>query len=307
MNKDEFTNQELMLDVGDGHKLYVVDWGNKDAEMAIIFLHGGPGSSVSDKHKWSFDPTKHHVIFFDQRGCGQSTPAGSRKNNTTEDLANDITKIAKKLKIRKFYLHGYSWGSTLALYYAITRPEMLAGIVIGGVFSGSKRETDDMYDSAKVFYPDLWDKVLNDTPKEYRGDPMVYHMDKALNGTKAEQKKSTYVMSCLEHGLMFLDDRTVPENYDDFDPANYQIELHYSADNCFMPENFILDNAAKIKVPTYIVQGRFDLVCRPDFAYKISKLVPNCKLYWAISNHKSEHEITSIFRAIFDHQENLHK
>jgi proline iminopeptidase len=67
-----------------------------------------------------------------------------------------------------------------------------------------------------------------------------------------------------------------------------------------MPEDFILDNVAKIKIPVYIVQGRFDLVCQPDFAYKISKSIPKCKLYWAISNHKPEHEITSLFRAIFD-------
>jgi proline iminopeptidase len=300
MNSDEYFNQELWLDVGNGHKLYVVDWGNKEAKTPIIFLHGGPGGSVKDRSKNSFNPTTERVIFFDQRGCGKSTPYGSRKNNTTEDIANDITKIAQKLKLNKFYLYGYSWGSTLALYYAITRPEKLAGIVIGGVFSGSKQEINDMYDSAKVFYPDLWDKVLSDTPAKYRDDPTSYHHDKALNGIKTEQKKSTYVMDYLEGALCNFDDRTVPDNFDEYDPLGMQIELHYLANNCFMADNFILDNAAKIKVPVYIVQGRFDMVCRPDFAYKISKLIPKCKLYWTTSNHRPEHEITSVSRAIFD-------
>lgn len=299
MNKDEFTNSETFIDVGDGHKLYVVDWGNKNAKTPIIYLHGGPGGSVKNRDKW-LNPKTQRVIFFDQRGCGKSTPLGSRKNNTTDDLAKDITKIAKKLKISKFYLYGYSWGSTLALYYAIKYPEALAGLMIGGVFSGSKKEIFQMYDMAKVFYPDLWDKVLSDTPREYHADPTVYHLDKALNGAKEEQKKSAYVLDYLEGGLCNFDDRNLPENYEEYDPTGIQIEISYIVNDAFMPEDFILNNVEEIKVPVYIVQGRFDMVCLPDFAYKISKLIPNCKLYFTISNHMPDHEISILFRSIFD-------
>jgi len=299
MNKDEFTNQELFIPVGSGHKLYVVDWGNKTAEIPIICLHGGPGGSVKDRLKPTFDPHIQRVIFFDQRGCGKSTPTGSRIDNTTEELANDITKIAKTLKIKKFYLYGYSWGSTLALYYAIAHPEMLAGLVIGGVFSGSKNEIFGMFDLAKIFYPDLWDKALLDTPAAHQSDPIAYHLDKSLNGTKSEQKKSTFVLDYLESGLANFDDRVLPEPYAEYDPISMQIELDYIANNCFMPENFILYNASRISVPVHIVQGRFDMVCSPDFAHKPSKLIRGCKIYMTISNHMPDHEIVSVIRAIF--------
>lgn len=79
MNKDEFTNQELFVEVGDGHTLYVVDWGNWEAKTPIVYLHGGPGGCVKDRSKKLFDPRKQRVIFFDQRGCGKSTPLGSRE------------------------------------------------------------------------------------------------------------------------------------------------------------------------------------------------------------------------------------
>ncbi len=107
-------------------------------------------------------------------------------------------------------------------------------------------------------------------------------------------------MNYLESGLCRFDDRNILENYDEYDPLGMQIELYYLVNNCFMPENYILENVSKIKAPTYIVQGRFDMVCPPDFAYKISKLIPKCKLYLTISNHKGEHEITTAFRMIFD-------
>jgi len=300
MNNDEFTNDELMLDVGEGHKLFVVDWGNKDVKTPIVILHGGPGGCVKDEVKILFNPQIHRVIFFDQRGCGKSTPFGSRKNNTTEDLADDITKIAQHFGIKKFYLEGFSWGSTLALYYAITRPEMVAGLVIGGVFSGSPAEIFVMQDTAKMFYPDLWNKMLDNTPSKYRNDPVAYHTAQALEGAEIEQKRSAYVMDCLEYGMMELDDRSPSDNFSEYDPSGMQIELHYLANDCFMPENYILENAHKIKVPTYIIQGRFDMVCPPDFAYKISKVIPKAKLYWTISNHRGEHEVTQVVRAILE-------
>jgi proline iminopeptidase len=175
---------------------------------------------------------------------------------------------------------------------------MVEGLVIGGVFGGSKKEIFAAYEMAKVFYPDLWDKVLADTPNGYRDDPIVYHLDKSLNGSRAEQKKSTYVLDYLESGLCRLDDRGELEDYDKYDPSGMQIELMYVANNCFLPEDYILENVAKITVPTYIVQGRFDMVCLPDFAYKISKIIPDSKLYLAVSNHGGEHEVTSLFRAI---------
>ena len=66
MQKDSYTIQEITLDVGDGQRLCVQDWGNKDAVVPTIFLHGGPGSSVKEKHKSVFDSKNQRVIFFDQ-------------------------------------------------------------------------------------------------------------------------------------------------------------------------------------------------------------------------------------------------
>lgn len=123
MNPDKYTSREFFLEVGDGHELYVQDWGNKAAETPIFFLHGGPGGGLKDGHKQMFDPEKQHVIFHDQRGCGKSLPHGSLEHNTTADLVNDIEKIAQKLKLDTFILTGGSWGSTLALAYALKTSE----------------------------------------------------------------------------------------------------------------------------------------------------------------------------------------
>lgn len=302
MTDDQFTNQNFMLNVGDGHQLHVVDWGNQNAKTPFIFLHGGPGGSVKDRHKQPFDPTQHRVIFFDQRGCGESTPYGSLKNNTTEDLINDITKIADHLKIDKFNPYGYSWGSTLALCYAIQNPEKLQNLVIGGVYSGAN-DFAEMLNYLQTFFPDVYGQILQKLPENIPHDhPSLtkYLQTTATDDASKDQKQACYLVDAVESAIANYDcDLRTPDPYDEFDPIPAKIETHYIKNSCFLPgENYILNHAAEIKAPVYIVQGRADLVCPPNFAYQLSQTLPDAHLYWAKSNHYSERELSSIFRAI---------
>lgn len=300
MNRDVYTLDERTLDVGDGHVLYIHDWGNKDAVVPIIVLHGGPGGHIKDKYKAPFDPLRHRVIFFDQRGCGKSTPYGSLENNTTKELISDISKIANTLGFEKFILHGSSWGSALALAYALAHPDRVHALVIGGVFTASRFESE-WVDTGKVgaFFPDVWNAYLERTPVEHRANPSKYHFDKAINGTPEEQKASGYAYDCLESGIIQLDDRQNLEDFAEYDPAGIRIEIHYLANHCFMPERYILDNAHKLTMPVRIVQGRYDMVCPPATAYELHNAVPDGHLYWTLSGHKHEHEGQNVFTSIF--------
>lgn len=93
MTADGFTISEDLLEVGDGHRVYVQDWGATDAAQTVLSLHGGPGTACSDSHKEYFDGSRQQVIFHDQRGAGRSEPYGSLENNITQDLIRDIVKI----------------------------------------------------------------------------------------------------------------------------------------------------------------------------------------------------------------------
>jgi len=300
MNEDQYVISEKMLDVGDGHTLYIQEWGNPDAPNPVIFLHGGPGSQVKDKHKGAFDPKTQRVIFFDQRGCGKSTPYGSLDNNTTDKLIADITKIADIFSAKTFVLHGSSWGSTLALAYALAHPERVSALVIGGVFTGSKAEADWIDKGQfKTFFPDVWQAYIDRTPAEHHANPSKYHFDKVVNGTPKEQKLSGYAYDCLEGGVIQLNDRFEAEAFEEYDPAGIRLEMHYLSNGCFLPDRYIFNNADKLTKPVHIVQGRYDMVCPPHTAYELHAKLPNSKLYWTLSGHKHEHEGENIFRSIF--------
>ncbi len=302
MTEDDYTNETCMLDVGHGHTLYVHDWGNKAAKTPIFHLHGGPGSQSKDKHKLAFDPTTQRVIFHDQRGSGQSTPLGRWHHNTTQDLAEDITRIADKLGIDTFIITGGSWGSTLALYYALENPRRVVAVVIHGVFTGSQAEIDWIDNGMfQTHFPDAWDRYVATVPTEHRANPSSYHYERALGKDAHAAADSARAYDDLEASAISLDDRHIPTPAAGYDPNGSLIEMRYLHNGCYMPDRYILKNAHKLTMPVYIVQGRYDFVCPPATAYELSKSAPNAHLTWVMSGHATEHETTTALSLIYHH------
>ena len=75
-----------------------------------------------------FDPKVYKIILVDQRGCGESTPFANLVDNTTYDSVKDFEKLRNLLGIEKWQVFGGSWGSTLALAYAVS--QMLHIVII---------------------------------------------------------------------------------------------------------------------------------------------------------------------------------
>lgn len=299
MTPDEHTILETFVEVGDGHSLYVHEWGNSKAKLPVLFLHGGPGGGCKDRHKQGFDPRQQRVIFFDQRGSGKSLPYGSLEHNTTKELVVDIEKIARHLKLEQFVISGSSWGVCLALAYALQYPKRIRAIVLSGIFTGSQAEIDWLDKGGfRDFFPDVWQRYLDATPRVHHANPSAYHYKRALSDNEQAAKLSAYTYNNLEAGVMSLDDRFIPENFEDFDHTYTRIEIHFLSNRCFLPDRHILDNAHKLKMPVWLVQGRYDFVCPPKAAYELHQKLPNSQLMWTVSGHRAEHENWNVMRTI---------
>lgn len=299
MRPDAYTIAEHHFSVGDGHTLYVHDWGSPDAKQVIINLHGGPGGGTGDRHKSRFDPTRQRVIFFDQRGCGHSTPYGSLENNTTDRLVEDISTIADKLKLATFILVGGSWGSCLALAYALKHPERVSAMVLHGIFTGSQAEIDWIDKGlCRTFYPDAWERYLETIPAKYRDNPTAYPYGQVMDGDEAAARVSGHAYQTFEGSVIALDDRFTPTDPADFDPTDIRIEMRYMHERCFLPDRYILDNVHKLTMPVWLVQGRYDMVCPPLTAYELQKQLPNSELIWTINGHRPDHEAVTVMKTI---------
>src|SRR5204863_7079888 len=108
---------------------------------------------------------------FDQRGCGRSRPNASLDDNTTWALIEDIERLREHLGVEKWCVFGGSWGSTLALAYAIKHPDRVESLVLRGIFLLTERELRWFYqDGASMLAPDGWETVRDLIPPEERGD-----------------------------------------------------------------------------------------------------------------------------------------
>lgn len=142
------------LKVSDLHEIYYEEVGNPQGKT-IVFVHGGPGGGIDPSQRRFFDPKKWQIVLFDQRGCGKSRPFSELKDNTTWDLVDDMEKLRQHLKISTWSVFGGSWGSTLALAYAINHPDKVKELVLRGIFLLREKEIKWFYqEGASNIYPD---------------------------------------------------------------------------------------------------------------------------------------------------------
>lgn len=287
--EDENIIRSGRLKVGNGHELYWVDWGNKDVKNPVFYLHGGPGAGFDEKNFDRFDPRKHRVVFHDQRGSGRSTPFASTKHNTSADLVQDINKLKTKLGFSKISLYGFSWGATLALLYAIANPEAVEKMLIGGIFLARKADSD-FYLKGRVasHFPEVWERFIAAAPSESADISEVYKR-KMFGKDEAERKKFAREWMMYESSIAKLDyvPSSVERNLKDFASESLAyLEAHYILNDCFIEENHIIKNAAKLKrIQTVIVQGRYDFICMPTAAYELHKAIDGSLLHFVASGH----------------------
>ncbi|HMT18850.1 MAG TPA: alpha/beta fold hydrolase [Candidatus Saccharibacteria bacterium] len=306
MKDDQFTISSGYLNVGDGHSLYYQEWGNPELPVTF-YLHGGPGSQCKDKHKLSFNPRKHHIVFHDQRGSGQSTYSSSIAQNTTQNLIEDIERLRLHLNIPKIQLFGYSWGSTLALCYAIAHTEVVTKMLIGGIYLGTAAETNFLYENGGIaqFSPEAWEYFTEIIPKKHQSNKVAYYYEQFINGSDDTKQDHLSRWLQLEASIMSFDTdyeivRLSAHADADIDKmSGVLVAAHYFNNHCFLPEGFILSNVHKLdQTPIIIVQGRFDGVCPPQTAHQLKKqLGESCHLHIVPSSHAREGAMRETIKA----------
>lgn len=271
------------LPTGGPHEIYYEECGAPDGKPCVI-LHGGPGGAINPTMRRFFDPSKWRMVLFDQRGCGRSTPNASLEDNTTWSLIEDIERLRESLGIEKWCVFGGSWGSTLALCYAIKHPERVESLVLRGIFLLTPRELRWFYqDGAGMLFPDAWKRFCAPIPPEERHDMISAYHKRLTDPDRRVQAAAAAAWSQWEGDTISIrgpDGRPTKFNEIDFAIAFARIECHFFANLGFFPEEgWILKNADRIAhIPGWIVQGRFDVVTPLEAAFNLRDALPKVKL-----------------------------
>ena len=273
------------LKVSDIQEIYYELCGNPEG-IPVFMLHGGPGGSCSPYMRRFCNPERFHIVLHDQRGAGRSRPAGEIRENTTQYLVEDIERLRKLLDVEKMILFGGSWGSTLALAYAEIYPEHVAGMVLRGIFTAARDEIDYFYHGGvRLFFPDVYDKLLSTLDKSDHKRVHTALMEKILGNDDIQKQVYAEAWTRYEMRIsgLHVPDALVESYMEGFgEKAIFQfglLENYYMANDCFLPDDQILNNASHIgEIRTIMVNGRYDAICPPRNAYRLHQLLPNSEL-----------------------------
>ena len=267
---------EGFLPPKDGHEIYFAEYGNPRGEPVLCF-HGGPGGCSGVGYTHAFDLKKYRVILHDQRGCGRSVYQDRFYKNTTPDLISDAKRLLAHLNIgKKVIVRGGSWGSTLALLFALKYPEAVRRLILNSIFLAGSSDRDWMENlSGDLFYPDIMEKIK----APIKGQALSPFYNRLLQGNKKDINRAMGLYGGYE-GIMGSECAELLKPPFDENQIRYaQLFFHYDANNYFIGQDEILKNAGKIAaLPTLIVHNRLDMSCPVKNAWLLHKALPKSKL-----------------------------
>lgn len=97
----------------------------------IIVVHGGPGLDHGYLQP-GLDAlaTRHTLVYYDQRGTGRSGATLDSVTINIDTFVEDIEALRQTLGFERVSVLGHSFGSLIALQYAMRHPESLRALIL---------------------------------------------------------------------------------------------------------------------------------------------------------------------------------
>jgi proline-specific peptidase len=257
---DEFKGEKQFVDIGDC-KLYCEIEGEG---IPLALINGGPGGTHHCFHPW-FSRAKQYckVIYYDQRGCGQSD-FEKADGYSFRQAVDDLEKLRQKLGIEQWIVCGYSYGGALAQYYTTTYSENVLGLVLIGSATLLQDELLNGTRQYDYISEEESDKINEMYALHNKGELNLTQLlvNKNLNGDWKRQNyykptKEEFIRGALYEWVN--DDgfnRTMGNSYGKFD-------FKHVFDNC--------------PVPTLICEGKWDLTWSENKAQIFKQNHPNAQ------------------------------
>lgn len=129
--------RETLVPAGQA-SLYARDVGRG---QPLIVLHGGPDFDSSyllpDLDRLS---NAYRLIYYDQRGRGRSADGVRPEDVTLTSDIEDIDRVRRHVGLPSAALLGHSWGTVLALEYALRHPSRVSHLILMNPAPASTRD-----------------------------------------------------------------------------------------------------------------------------------------------------------------------
>jgi len=251
----------------------------------LILIHGFTSkketfvAQVSDLSKY------FQVIRLDNRGSGKSERPN--ESYTMDMFVEDIRGLMDYLRIERAHILGFSLGGMIAQSFALKYPNRLKKLILLNTISQIHIKEEALKGYIQNRIQNYEEKLRDPETAFFNSAPLAYTY-KFINELKSNLTKRFHGAYSVEE---LIKESTI-------DPATPQ-DIRNQA-NAFL--NFdVLDKLSKIKNPTLIICGKFDVQTPKKESIKMHSQIPNSKLIILKAGHSSNKEkAPEVNKAIID-------
>ena len=238
---------------------------------AIIVLHGGPDFDHSyllpelDRLSDSF-----RLIYYDQRGRGRSAEHVQPEDVTLSSDIEDIDRVRQYFKLDSVVLLGHSWGTVLALEYALRYPGRVSHLIL---MNPAPASADDYKELRKEWLekrPDEMNrrKAIADTTAYKEGDPDAVVAYYRIHFKPALARQEDYEKIIARLKASFTREGILKSR---------AIEARLMSETWALPEYNLLPKLKSLNVPTLVITGDHEFIPVTTSEH-IAQAIPNARL-----------------------------
>jgi proline iminopeptidase len=261
------TTRESLVPVG-GAELYAREIGKG---ISVIVLHGGPDFDHSyllpelDRLSDAF-----HLIYYDQRGRGRSAVGVKPEDVTLASDIADMEKVRQYFKLDSVVLLGHSWGTVLALEYAVRYPQRVSRMILMNPAPASADDYKQLRKEWLETRPDdtVRRKAIAASAAYQEGDPDAVTAYYRIHFKPAFARTEDYEK--------FMHRLTASFNKEGILKAR-AVEDQLMKDTWSKPEYNLLPELKSLKIPTLVIYSDHDFI-PTGTAEHITQAIPNARM-----------------------------
>lgn len=251
--------------------IYVRDIGKGPP---VIVLHGGPDFD----HRYFLPDLDRladsfHLIYYDQRGRGQSADHVQPSDVSLSSDVEDIDRVREHFHLDRAVILGHSWGTVLALEYALRHPTRVSQLIL--MNPGPASASD--YGVLRTAYlqklgPEMdRQRTMLASAAYKKGDPEAVAARYRIHFKPAFAHAADY-----EKLMVAMKAAFVAQGKDGIVKAR-AVEDRLMADSWALNGYDLLPKLRSVKIPTLVVSGDHDFI-PGEIAEHIAAAIPNARL-----------------------------
>ena len=262
--------RELRVPVGDA-SLYARDVGRG---RPLIVLHGGPDFDHGYlRPELDALADTYRLIYYDQRGRGQSAEHVRPEHVTLASDLDDLDKVRRFFRLDRAVLLGHSWGTVLALEFALRHPKRVSHLVLMNPAPVSQAQVTWLRRSYVAQLGSDMDRqrAIQAGAAYKEGDPDAVAARYRIHFKHALQRPADYETLMARMSAGFRD-----QGKDGILKA-WAVEERLYRDTWSLPGYDLLPKLRRLGIPTLVIVGEQDFI-PPTIASEIAQALPDATL-----------------------------